>query len=177
MSQKITSKNLSYSSDLPPFLARLQAQTSGSGAASASDGPNPILSNQRRSGKKRSASEEAEDAPTVVDEQGNTVAVEIGRDGTVKAREPPAGEGDEEESRNEGKDGKKDGEVKSVVGGRRRKAGRVIGDAAEEGADGEESRTAGGSVAKTDEKPSAANRESKPKKKAKKIKLSFDEDE
>ena len=57
MSQKVTSKNLSYNSSLPPFLAALRAQAGGA------PGPDPILANQRRSAKKRSSSEESLSRP------------------------------------------------------------------------------------------------------------------
>lgn len=72
MSQKITAKNLTYDNALPPFLARLR------GEQSARRGPDPILAAQRRPGQKRSASEEAEDAPVVVDEDGNVVYLKDG---------------------------------------------------------------------------------------------------
>ena len=75
MPPKVTSKNLSYASNIPPFLAALQAQASGR------TGPDPLIAAQRRSAKKRSSSEEAEDVPLVVDEEGNVVSLEIDRDG------------------------------------------------------------------------------------------------
>ncbi|KAM0477127.1 hypothetical protein ACHAPX_006090 [Trichoderma viride] len=176
MSQKINSKNLSYNSSLPPFLAALHAQASGA------SGPDPILSAQRRGGKKRSKSEEAEDDPLIVDEEGNAVDdLKVNKDGTVE--ELPNGSSN---------DGTKDGDAeiaqsktnksepetaKASIGGRKRKVGKVIGENAEN-SEPETSADKKSEPVKKDQKDAkqqAANR--KPKKKAKKIKLSFDEDE
>ncbi|KAM0430957.1 hypothetical protein ACHAPT_005591 [Fusarium lateritium] len=161
MPPKITSKNLSYDNSAPPFLAALRAQAAGA------TGPDPLLAAQRRSAKKRSNSEEAEDAPLVVDEDGNVVDLEVDKDGTVK------------ESANHGLDSStekepvKEPESKAAIGGRKRKVGKVIGEAADEPADKE---TDGKKDREGDaDKEAVKNR--KPKKKAKKIKLSFDEDE
>ncbi|KAF9776041.1 hypothetical protein IL306_005818 [Fusarium sp. DS 682] len=162
MAQKINSKNLSYDNSVPPFLAALRAQAAGA------TGPDPLLAAQRRSAKKRSSSEEAEDVPLVVDEDGNVVSLEVDKDGVVKDTgdhdsEPPAVKEDTKES-----------ESKAAIGGRKRKVGKVIGEAADEvkteGEGDEEKKDKNVS-----DKESAKNR--KPKKKAKKIKLSFDEDE
>ncbi|KUI62324.1 hypothetical protein VP1G_09459 [Cytospora mali] len=68
MSQKITGKNLQYDQTLPPFLARLKGQH-----IADSESPDPILASRRRAAKPRSASEEAEDAPLIVDDDGNVV--------------------------------------------------------------------------------------------------------
>lgn len=159
MPPKITSKNLSYDASAPPFLAALRARASGQ------HGPDPILAAQRRSGKKRSSSEEAEDVPLVVDEDGNVVNLEVDKDGTVKDDQEYGGvvEGKEEAV-------VKEQESKSAIGGRKRKVGKVVGEAAEED---------GGKMNGKDdkEKSQEENKNRKPKKKAKKIKLSFDEDE
>ncbi|KIL96033.1 hypothetical protein FAVG1_00772 [Fusarium avenaceum] len=160
MTTKINSKNLSYDNSAPPFLAALRAQAAGA------RGPDPILAAQRRSAKKRSSSEEAEDAPLVVDEDGNVVSLEVDKDGVVKDN------GDQDPEPAEVKEAAKESENKAAIGGRKRKVGKVVGDAADE------AKTEGdGDNKKKDvtEKESAKNR--KPKKKAKKIKLSFDEDE
>lgn len=176
MSQKINSKNLSYSSSLPPFLAALRAQASGA------SGPDPILSAQRRGGKKRSSSEEAEDAPLIVDEEGNAVDdLKVNKDGTVE--ELPNGSNggtkDEDAETAQSKTNKSEPETaKASIGGRKRKVGKVIGENAE---NSEPETSATGKKmepVKKDQKDAeqqAANR--KPKKKAKKIKLSFDEEE
>ncbi|KAG5665831.1 hypothetical protein KAF25_009956 [Fusarium avenaceum] len=160
MTTKINSKNLSYDNSAPPFLAALRAQAAGA------RGPDPILAAQRRSAKKRSSSEEAEDAPLVVDEDGNVVSLEVDKDGVVKDN------GDQDLEPAEVKEPAKESENKAAIGGRKRKVGKVVGDAADE------AKTEGdGDDKKKDvsEKESTKNR--KPKKKAKKIKLSFDEDE
>ncbi|KAL7815597.1 hypothetical protein V8C26DRAFT_402145 [Trichoderma gracile] len=176
MSQKINAKNLSYNSSLPPFLAALRAQASGA------TGPDPILAAQRRGAKKRSGSEEAEDAPLVVDEHGNALEdLKVNKDGTV---EEAAAKADDDDAGEESKDGKLDAAKKSEaeparasIGGRKRKVGKVVGEEAQDGA--AEAPTTGKkdetSKKETDDAEQTSNR--KPKKKAKKIKLSFDEDE
>lgn len=126
---KFNANNLSYSQDLPPFLAALHGQYSDRHGG----GPDPILASQRRSAKKRSASEEAEDAPLVLDVHGDVVAgVAFGKDGTATMVE-----GEEEEDEKEKDGGKK---VKSIEGamqgvdgvagigaGKKKRVGRVIG--------------------------------------------------
>ncbi|MBE3048226.1 DUF4604 domain-containing protein, partial [Candidatus Bathyarchaeota archaeon] len=67
MTEKFNSKNLSYNKSLPPFLAALHA------GASSSPGADPLLAANRRHGTKRSGSAEAEDAPLVVDGEGNVI--------------------------------------------------------------------------------------------------------
>ncbi|KAG9502577.1 hypothetical protein J7337_005407 [Fusarium musae] len=164
MAPKINSKNLSYDTEAaaPPFLAALRAQAAGA------IGPNPLLAAQRRSAKKRSSSEEAEDVPLVVDEDGNVVSLEVDKDGVVK------GNGDYNVEPATEKETAKESESKAAIGGRKRKVGKVIGEAADEAKD--EDKGEDKKKEKDDaEKESAKNR--KPKKKAKKIKLSFDEDE
>ncbi|KAF4332740.1 hypothetical protein FBEOM_13464 [Fusarium beomiforme] len=162
MAQKINSKNLSYDNSAPPFLAALRAQAAGA------TGPDPLLAAQRRSTKKRSSSEEAEDVPLVVDEDGNVVSLEVDKDGVVKDT------GDHDLEPAAVKEATKEPESKAAIGGRKRKVGKVIGEAVDEAkAEGE------GDDKKKEkdvsDKESAKNR--KPKKKAKKIKLSFDQDE
>ena len=164
MSQKITSKNLSYDTSLPPFLAALRAQASGS------SGPDPLLAAQRRSAKKRSSSEEAEDVPLVVDEDGNVVNVEVDKDGVV-TNAKDHGEDPTASADIPAKEAKKDGETKAAIGGRKRKVGKVIGEAADGSAEKDDVKKS----KDVDEKHKSKDR--KPKKKAKKIKLSFDEDD
>ncbi|KAF5010585.1 hypothetical protein FDECE_3251 [Fusarium decemcellulare] len=162
MPPKITSKNLSYDNTAPPFLAALRAQAAGA------TGPDPLLAAQRRSAKKRSSSEEAEDVPLVVDEDGNVVSLEVDKDGIVKE---PADHTPDSVAANEAA---KESESKAAIGGRKRKVGKVIGEAADEPAD-KEAVSRGEKEKEADADKEAKNR--KPKKKAKKIKLSFDEDE
>ncbi|KAI0530304.1 hypothetical protein GGR58DRAFT_493797 [Xylaria digitata] len=133
MSQKITSKNLTYNSSLPPFLARLR------GHQAAHSGPDPILAAQRRPGQKRSASEEAEDSPVVVDENGNVVSL---KDGLLEAETGNA-QHDKTEVREENDKGRADPDhnvegdaaqnkenekVAGIGASRKRKVGRVIGE-------------------------------------------------
>jgi hypothetical protein len=164
MSQKVTSKNLSYDAAPPPFLARMQAQASGN------PGPDPILAAQRRAAKKRSGSEEAEDAPLVLDEDGNAVNVEFDKDGTVRENaKHDKPDGDEVEAQASETTRPKHDDAKAAIGGRKRKVGKVIGDAADEPL-----------KASKDKAKDAAEeppKDRKPKKKAKKVKLSFDEDD
>ncbi|KAK7423593.1 hypothetical protein QQX98_001051 [Neonectria punicea] len=163
MPPKITSKNLHYDDSTPPFLAALRAQASGA------RGPDPLLAAQRRSAKKRSSSEEAEDAPLVVDEDGNVVGDhEVDKDGVVKDLQDHGPEGSTAAPAAETV---KESNSKASIGGRKRKVGKVIGDSADQPAD----KDAAGTGGKGDAKEGAKDR--KPKKKSKKIKLSFDDDE
>ncbi|KAM0321405.1 hypothetical protein ACHAQA_010121 [Verticillium albo-atrum] len=164
---KINAKDLSYSSDLPPFLRALHAQSRGD----ASAGPDPILAGRRRAAKKRSASEEAEDQPLVVDEHGNVVDLDADEDGQAQ-NTPTTGE-DANASKNDGAETGLEREKEKVAGigaGRKRKVGKVVG--------ADDDKTEDGVPAKGQEteKPtkSKSSTADKPKKKAKKIKLSFD---
>lgn len=172
MAQKITSKNLSYDDSLPPFLARLRNQH----AASAAE-PDPILASRRRAAKPRSASEEAEDGPLVVDEEGVTVSgVTVGKDGVVTEEKVDGDDGagaTEEKDTDKGKEEK----VAAIGAGRKRKVGKVVG------GDDEENKEEGAKAAKKRTETSKTKEDDKSKdlpkgkKKAKKIKLSFgDED-
>ncbi|OAQ73517.1 hypothetical protein VFPPC_01211 [Pochonia chlamydosporia 170] len=166
MPEKINSKNLSYSSTLPPFLARLHAQAGGA------TGPDPLLAAQKRSAKKRSSSEEAEDAPLVVDEDGNTVNLQVDKDGTVTDTQVQPDQDVSSDSKPDETAGKKDADPKASIGHRKRKVGKVVGESANDASDKDE----------TDKKKIHSQKQETPadkkvKKKAKKIKLSFDEDE
>lgn len=183
---KITNKNLSYNSSLPPFLARLRGEAGGGG--SSYDGPDPILSARRRPVKPRSGSAEAEDAPTVVDaETGEVVRGVSVKDGVVTSvvESPPRGSGGEGEGEVGG-----GGEVKGDEGGvasgkkeeaklgeglvkRKRKVGRVVGAEQEEDGEGVDA----GKVKDEGKGTSDAKGKSAGKKKAKKIKLSFGDEE
>ncbi|KAJ4413465.1 hypothetical protein N0V82_008539 [Gnomoniopsis sp. IMI 355080] len=176
MAQKITSKNLSYDDSLPPFLARLRNQH-----AASSVEPDPILASRRRAAKPRSASEEAEDGPLVVDEEGVTVSgVTVGKDGEVVTAEKEEGgsEGGEREMEVE-VEKRKEEKVAAIGGGRKRKVGKVVGANEEEEEEEEGSaKAASKKVEANKAKKDYKNKElPKGKKKAKKIKLSFgDED-
>lgn len=194
---KINPKNLLYdrSATLPPFLARLHAQH----APGNFDGPDPILAARRRpTGKKRSGSEEAEDAPLILDERGEVLeGVVVGGDGSLKEKvvkgttsdgkddgeQEGAGAGDEKAEGDKVKEEEKQQENNVGIGAsKKRKVGKVIGgDDGESDQEQDEKAPRGKSVkekgnGKTEEaedkpKPKAA------KKKAKKIKLSFGDEE
>lgn len=187
MSNKITGKNLHYDQSLPPFLARLKGQH-----AVDADSPDPILASRRRQAKPRSASQDAEDAPLIVDDDGNVLAgVEVAADGTVTANEeagPGAiGDGDGREAGGD-KDGGLEGKgagarhedkVATIGGSKKRKLGKVVGpdaedDKQEKGSPGAHPRPTTNSKAATEDKTKGPV---KPKKKAKKIKLSFGDDD
>ncbi|WYZ39700.1 hypothetical protein EsH8_IV_000041 [Colletotrichum jinshuiense] len=157
MSDKITSKNLSYDTNIPPFLRALHAQAAGNAAD-----PDPILSKRRRAGKKRSESEEAEDAPLVVDEDGNVVDVRVDKDGGVDEDQlKKDGEGGEAK---EAEEKKREAEKVAGIGaGKKRKAGKVVGADAAEPEDKD-----------APEKDDKSSKTKVAKKKGKKIKLSFD---
>ncbi|ROT38106.1 hypothetical protein SODALDRAFT_263777, partial [Sodiomyces alkalinus F11] len=126
---KLNAKNLSYNSTLPPFLRALHAQASGDAAS----GPDPILAARRRATKKRSASEEAEDQPLVVDENGDVV--QVGLDAEGRLQELPApGEEDSTDKREEADEARREIEREKekakfagIGPGRKRKVGKVIG--------------------------------------------------
>ncbi|ROV90095.1 hypothetical protein VMCG_09772 [Cytospora schulzeri] len=192
MSQKITGKNLHYDSTLPPFLARLKGQH-----LADAESPDPILASRRRAAKTRSASEEAEDAPVIVDDDGNVMqGMKLGVDGTVKEsegnRKNPGEEGegsadtDKDKEAEKAQSTEKEERVAAIGGSKKRKAGKVIGADAEEGDEGDDSvaqyktATEGkGDLAKLVKK-GAEDKSKAPvrsKKKAKKIKLSFGDDD
>ena len=189
---KITNKNFSYNNSLPPFLARLRGEAGGS----SYDGPDPILSARRRPVKPRSGSAEAEDMPTVVDaETGEVVSGVSVNDGVVTSLETPLGGGDGGEGegyekeegegvkKDEGGIGsgkKKEGKSEEGLVRRKRKVGRVVGAEREEdgegggekGVDVGKGQDEGKGMGKSDGKGKSAG-----KKKAKKIKLSFGDEE
>ncbi|KAL2155711.1 hypothetical protein VTH82DRAFT_453 [Thermothelomyces myriococcoides] len=200
MSQKVTAKNLQYSANLPPFLARLRGEHA---SETDRDGPDPILAARRRPAKPRSKSAEAEDAPLVVDEHGNAIdGVAVGADGSVKEKRSEAADDrqQQEQQRDPAADADATAPEEKLAGvgdqRKKRKLGKVIGaDAGEE--DGGEEKGAkrrsekdprvgkteagdGPGGAEPDAKQqdgSAATAKAKAKKKAKKIKLSFGDDE
>ncbi|KAH6612242.1 hypothetical protein B0J18DRAFT_441650 [Chaetomium sp. MPI-SDFR-AT-0129] len=200
MSQKISAKNLQYNATQPRFLALLRGQ---GGAETNRDGPDPILAARRRPVKPRSGSAEAEDAPLVVDEHGHAVAdVTVGADGAVKEKEKGLGSGTgEEEEQEEQQQQALDknltsdnndeangiGKGEKLVGigepRKKRRIGRVVG-AAEEEEEEVETKTGkdktGVDKATAKDKPNKEGSTPAPKvktKKAKKIKLSFGDDD
>lgn len=197
MSNKITGKNLHYDQSLPPFLARLKGQH-----AADADSPDPILASRRRQAKPRSASQDAEDAPLIVDDDGNVLAgVEVAADGTVTSnQEAGLGTGEDGDVDSKEAGGSKDGglegkgagarredKVATIGGSKKRKLGKVVGADAEDdkqedhglvdkekASQGEHPRPATNNKAATEDKIKGPV---KTKKKAKKIKLSFGDDE
>jgi hypothetical protein len=135
MSQKITAKNLHYDDSLPPFLARLRGQQAGH------SGPDPILALHRRPGQKRTASEEAEDAPLVVDEEGNVVQLEdeLEKGQQAEKEADRTSRRDDEQEEGEGEDDLAQRKEKERVAGigasRKRKVGRVVGEQSDEDKD------------------------------------------
>ncbi|KAK1984536.1 hypothetical protein LZ30DRAFT_747820 [Colletotrichum cereale] len=165
MSDKITSKNLSYDTTIPPFLRALHAQAAGNAAD-----PDPILSKRRRAGKKRSDSEEAEDAPLVVDEEGNVVDVRVDKDGGVdESALRKDGEGDETAT---AKEERREAEKLAGIGAsKKRKAGKVVGGYTAEDAGNDKGVS---KDAEKGDKDDGGAKKKTVKKKGKKIKLSFD---
>ncbi len=167
---KITPKNLHYDSSLPPFLARLQ------NAHSSSDGRHEYA--VARPKKPRNAEEEAEDEPVYFDEgTGETLTKGEWEENEKLERKEGQVEGGKEDgaggnegggaSRNErGKE-----KVAGIGGGKKRKAGKIVG-ANEEG---QVSKPEAGLGPGEKKGANAKVEKGKSVKKAKKIKLSFDE--
>jgi len=165
---KITPKNLHYDNSLPPFLARLQANSA------AQDGRHEY--HVARPKKPRNAEEEAEDEPVYFDEgSGETLtkteweakeAEDVG-----KAEGPDSGmnEGVEAEGGKELKESKE--KLASIGSSKKRKAGKVVGGEDAEGATPETEKKA---AATADRKKAGKGKSAKG---GKKIKLSFGYDE
>ncbi|TGO62841.1 hypothetical protein BOTNAR_0108g00020 [Botryotinia narcissicola] len=183
---KITSKNLSYNSTLPPFLQRLQ-----SNHASSSDGRHEFTISRPRKPIDEDAERESE--PVVFDEvSGETLSKEEW-ERREKEREEEGGvkESEEGEGEGEGMDKKESAKVAVGIGGsKKRKVGKVIGGLEDEEIEkGEEEEKSGnkasskkdtGNQKKSESGKVGAASKTKPKaaaKKGKKIKLSFGDDE
>jgi hypothetical protein len=160
MSGKIKAKDLSYDSTLPPFLQRLHAQKGGHGDADRHE--QPI---QRA---KRAKDPNDDDGPTVVDESGETVS----KEDFEKLTNPSDGVSDTAnitgeldpatEPKASGALPPPNGKLQNVAEGvvqKKRKAAKIVGQD-EEG-----------------EQSAATKAVKKPKKKAKPIKLAFDNDD
>ena len=188
--EKIKSKDLSYDSTLPPFLQRLRAQNSGNG-----DSDRHEREIARPKGKK---DPNDDDGPTVVDEAGETLSKEdvekqlskeersersVGGNVTGKlenAGEVVANSGalpDDAET-------KKGDNVTDGVATKKRKVGKVVGGDEEDDA----SKAKSGSMSSGNEKVGADHKKgreekggekasTKVKKKAKQIKLAFNNDD
>ncbi|PHH61939.1 hypothetical protein CDD80_1413 [Ophiocordyceps camponoti-rufipedis] len=156
-----TNNQLRYDDTPPPFLARLRAQAKAEGGS----GPDPLAAGRRRAGQKRSASEEAEDAPVIVDEHGHALHLDLdllnndddpAAASATSAATSTAAPPTLETHNSSAQAAPVVDPDETIIGVRRRKAARAVGHA----------------------HPDApAINTLKPKKKAKKIKLSFDPEE
>lgn len=140
---KITPKNLSYDTTLPPFLARLQNQNTNQ------DGRQDF--HAARPKKPRDLEAEKEDEPVFFDEStGETLTKSeweerekfegrIGLDGETGSGKNEGGVGSEEKTEGEevgdgeGKKRKTEEKVAAIGGSRKRKAGKVVGGDEDEG--------------------------------------------
>lgn len=174
MSGKIKSKDLSYDSSLPPFLQRLRAQNTGYG-----DDGDPDRHQVPLARPKKAKNPDDDDGPTFVDESGELVS-KADYERQLKGDAPGEDTGDNVagESKGDSKpeasgtlpaDSKPRVEQKLTDGNavKKRKVAKVVGDEEED----DSSKPTG---AEKDIAPKAVK---KAKKKAKPIKLAFDDDE
>ena len=170
-------KNLTYDKSQPAFLQRLRAEYSG-------DRNNVQFARPNKSRLKTGDAEE--DDPTIVDEEGEGVSKEDYEEMLRREKEGEAVYDKEDEARKltqkdtaegegEGEQVREKQKIAEVGGGKKRKAGKVVGDFDE----GDELHKVGDVAAEQkpndDKKKAASENMSKSKKKAKKVKLSFDE--
>ncbi|RDW94644.1 hypothetical protein BP5796_00407 [Coleophoma crateriformis] len=179
---KITPKNLSYDTSLPPFLQRMQA------ASSSRDGRHEF--SVARPKRARNEDEEREDEPVYFDEESGETLTKGEWEAREEGTEPKDGEGGEgggekgdEDAEQVKNDAVKEKEKLAAIGSsKKRKVGKIVG--AEEEAEAGAGFTAEqkkviekGQIEKGKGKK-GNKEEQKPKgKKAKKIKLSFGDDE
>ena len=164
---KIKAKDLQYDNSLPPFLQRLHAQNAGSGDQDRHE--KPIAR------PKKAKAHDEDDEPTVVDEAGETVSraelekmtsAASGEDENVKtvgeeAAEPKASGALPDDVQ------RSDQKVTDGTATKKRKVAKVVGEENEGEANGGADGKQGSSAMKVVKKP---------KKKAKPIKLAFDDD-
>lgn len=159
MSPKITSKSLSYDASLPPFLQRLRAENVGASTAAPR--------------AKRAANPDAdeEDEPVYVDEEGGALDDAELRSLGVTKKGGEKGEEAAEEAKPEavGERERKEEKIASIGATRKRKVGKVVGAPDEEEGKGSDTTA----VARGKEKQAPPQK----KKKVKKVKLSFGDDE
>jgi hypothetical protein len=171
---KITPKNLSYDSTLPPFLARLQANNN----STSRDGRHEF--SIARPKKERSKEDQAEDEPLYFNEETGeslTVAEWEAREKETEENDKDNGRGKvggtedgDKDTRKEGKESKE--KLAAIGGSKKRKAGKVVAAGEDEDDVFKEA------VAVVEKKSSTPKSEGKKaKKKAKKVKLSFGDDE
>lgn len=175
MSGKIKSKDLQYHSSLPPFLQRLRDQNSGYGPDK-----DPDRHEQQRARPKKAKNADEDDGPTVVNESGETLSkeeyVKLSTEAeTAGASDETAGGTVTGEVAGDGKPeasgalaGDKGAQkVTDGVAVKKRKAAKVFGD---DDADDAE-------TTKGDEDDGVKKTVKKAKKKAKPIKLAFDDED
>ena len=168
---KITPKNLSYDSTLPPFLQRLQANNA------SLDGRSEFQSTRPK--KPRNAEDDAEDEPVYFDEDsGETLtkkeweekdkAEDAGEDGKAESRDCKEGLATEKKQAENEK-------IAAIGVSKKRKSGKVVG--------GDDEDEKGDAVAglkklgKTEKSEGKKVEKGKSAKKGKKVKLSFGDDE
>jgi hypothetical protein len=185
---KITPKNLSYDSTLPPFLARLRANPSNpDGSARDADRHEFSVARPKR---ERRPEELEEEEPTYVDEHGEVVAKEDVQalSSTAEAAAQTGAEGAEgfEKEGEKMKSSRPQEKVATIGAQRKRKAVKIIGGDGEVDEDvlREERAQSKLGQAIAAEKAKDSGGETKApapvksgKKKGKKIKLSFGDDE
>ena len=168
---KITPKNLSYDSTLPPFLQRLQANNI------SLDGRSEFQS--ARPKKPRNADADAEDEPVYFDEEsGETLtkkewedkdkAENVDEDGNAQSGDGKEGLATEKKEAEKEK-------IAAIGASKKRKAGKVVGGDEED----DKGNAVGGlnKVGKTEKNEGKKIEKGKSVKKGKKIKLSFGDDE
>ena len=184
---RITPRNLSYNSTLPPFLQRLHHTNTTSNL----DGRHEFA--VARPKRARDVNADEEDEPAYVDERTGEVITKEDYAALVFAEEKPAGEGDSEGTAEGGekvvegdstegrvKEEKKKEKLAAIGGPRKRKAGKVIGgeESEDEGAGkAVEGKAEGESRPGEMKSASSLGLQKGKKAKGKKIKLSFGDDE
>lgn len=192
MDQKFKARDLSYDSALPPFLQRLRALHSSNTADGRHERP------QSRPKRVRAEEDEEEDEPTYVAEDGTTMThaemMEMGMNGQANARnaedamDVDTPELDMTRSNSSGEReigrgtmGREKEKLAAIGAGRRRKAGRVVGaelSPDSRGASRDRSEPTENQMRDLEtEAVTAPIAAPKPKKKMKKVKLSFGDDE
>lgn len=172
MSGKIKAKDLSYDSALPPFLQRLHAQNAGRGDTDRHE--------RAIARPKRAKDPNDDDGPTVVDESGETLTknevAHLTNDSAAKDEDSTMGgkladDGEPAALRADVKHEaqRADQKVTDGTAQKKRKVGKVVG---EEDDEVENDAKRLNLVSKPSSKAAK-----KPKKKAKPIKLAFDENE
>lgn len=157
---KIKGKDLQFDKSLPPFLQKLHAQKGGFGDADRHE--------RAIARPKKARDENEDDGPTMIDETGETLSKDeyeklTSATTAAAAEENGASEAETRRGEEEPSTAKTDVKVTNVgAASKKRKVAKVVGEA-------EESGTQDGAV--------VAKVAKKPKKKAKAVKLAFDDDE